>query len=106
MSAFLKDRGSDERRTQNLEAQLAYQKRLNTIITRIHSARDTNDILLNLQGEILSLLDKKFQIIGGFMICMAMFMSGCKIMSLIIELILTHHQMDLLGWVYGLGIKL
>ena len=57
MAAFLKDRGSEERRTESLEEQLAYQKRLNTIITRIHSARDTNDILLNLQGEILGLLD-------------------------------------------------
>ena len=40
-----------------LEAQLKYQKRLNTIMTKIHAANNTNDILLNLQNEILSLFD-------------------------------------------------
>ncbi len=38
----------------SLEEQLEYQKRLNNITNRIHSAADTNDILLNLQQEILS----------------------------------------------------
>ncbi len=41
----------------DLEGQLEYQKRLNNITNRIHSARDTDDILLNLQREILSLFD-------------------------------------------------
>lgn len=40
-----------------LEAQLRYQRRLNNITHLIHSAKDTNEILLNLQGEILSLFD-------------------------------------------------
>ena len=41
----------------SLEEQLRYQKSLNSITNRIHSATDTNDILLNVQGEILSLFD-------------------------------------------------
>jgi type II secretory ATPase GspE/PulE/Tfp pilus assembly ATPase PilB-like protein len=42
-------------REKSLEEQLEYQKKLNNIANRIHSASDTNDILLNLQSEILSL---------------------------------------------------
>jgi hypothetical protein len=41
----------------SLEAQLQYQKNLNSITNRIHSATDTNEILLNLQDEILSFFD-------------------------------------------------
>ncbi|MEE9610923.1 MAG: GspE/PulE family protein [Desulfatiglandales bacterium] len=37
--------------------QLKFQKRLNFITNKIHSAKDTNDILLNLQNEILGLFD-------------------------------------------------
>ena len=44
-------------REKSLEEQLRFQKRLNNITNKIHSARDTNDILLNLQNEILSLFD-------------------------------------------------
>ena len=44
-------------RKKSLEQQLEYQKNLNSITNRIHSANDTNEILLNLQGEILSLFD-------------------------------------------------
>ena len=40
-----------------LESQLSYQRRVNNITNLIHSAKDTNEILLNLQGEILSLFD-------------------------------------------------
>jgi type II secretory ATPase GspE/PulE/Tfp pilus assembly ATPase PilB-like protein len=40
-----------------LEEQLKLQKRLNNITNKIHAAKDTNDILLNLQGEILGLFD-------------------------------------------------
>jgi type II secretory ATPase GspE/PulE/Tfp pilus assembly ATPase PilB-like protein len=38
----------------SLEEQLEYQKRLNNITNKIHSAVDTNFILFNLQNEILS----------------------------------------------------
>ncbi|MFH1349676.1 MAG: GspE/PulE family protein, partial [Pseudomonadota bacterium] len=44
-------------REEALEEQLKYQKKLTNIINKIHAAQDTNDILLNLQGEILGLLD-------------------------------------------------
>jgi len=40
-----------------LQEELRFQRRLNAITHRIHSAVNTNDILINLQGEILSLLD-------------------------------------------------
>lgn len=40
-----------------IEEQLAFQKRLNAIVHKIHAANDTNEILLNLQDELLSLLD-------------------------------------------------
>ena len=41
----------------SLEEQLQFQKRLNRITNKIHSANNTDDILLNLQSEILSLFD-------------------------------------------------
>ena len=41
----------------SLEEQLRFQKKLNHITNRIHAAKDTNDNLLNLQHEILSLFD-------------------------------------------------
>ncbi len=41
----------------DLEEQLNYLKRLNKITNKIHSANDTNDILLNLQDKILSFFD-------------------------------------------------
>lgn len=41
----------------SLEEQLRFQKKLNHITNRIHAAKDTNDILLNLQPEILTLFD-------------------------------------------------
>ncbi|MCF8146454.1 MAG: GspE/PulE family protein [Deltaproteobacteria bacterium] len=40
-----------------LEEQLKYQKRLNTITHRIHSARDTNAILLELHDDLLNFFD-------------------------------------------------
>lgn len=43
--------------TKSIEKRLEYQKRLNTITNEIHAAGDTNEILLNLQGRILSLFD-------------------------------------------------
>jgi len=44
-------------REATLELQLQFQKKLNNITNKIHSAKDTNDILLNLQNDILSLFD-------------------------------------------------
>ena len=41
----------------SLEEQLKFQKKLNNITNKIHAAKDTTDILLNLQEEILSLFD-------------------------------------------------
>ncbi len=41
----------------NLEKELEYQKRLAYIINEIHSASDTEEILINLQDEILTLFD-------------------------------------------------
>jgi type II secretory ATPase GspE/PulE/Tfp pilus assembly ATPase PilB-like protein len=41
----------------SLEVQLVFHKKLNSISNKIHSANDTDDILLNLQGEILALFD-------------------------------------------------
>ncbi len=40
-----------------LAEQLEYQKRLNFITNRIHSAKDTDEILIQLQDEILGLFD-------------------------------------------------
>ena len=57
MVANSREEGSSPVQTKSLEEQLKFQKRLNSITNKIHSAKDTNDILLNLQGEILSLCD-------------------------------------------------
>lgn len=40
-----------------LEDQLKYQKNLNSITNRIHSAKDTNDILLDLHDDLLGFFD-------------------------------------------------
>jgi type II secretory ATPase GspE/PulE/Tfp pilus assembly ATPase PilB-like protein len=40
-----------------LQEQLDYQKRLNDITNKIHSAKDTNDILLKLHGDLLDFFD-------------------------------------------------
>ena len=40
-----------------LQEQLDYQKRLNDITHKIHSAKDTNDILLKLHGDLLEFFD-------------------------------------------------
>ena len=42
-----------------LQDRLRYQKRLNTITNKIHSARDTNDILLELHADLLDFFDAK-----------------------------------------------
>ena len=57
MVAIARSAGPVAATERNVEEQLQFQKRLNNITNRIHSAKDTNDILLNLQGDILTLLD-------------------------------------------------
>ncbi len=57
MCALLRKKEIPERRGRTLEEELEFQKKLNYITNKIHSARDTDDILLNLQKEILSLFD-------------------------------------------------
>jgi len=54
MAAIAKGQAQSEK---SLEEQLQFQKRLNNITNRIHSAKDTDDILVNLQDEILALFD-------------------------------------------------
>ena len=57
MAAIAKKSDQNNSREVTLEQQLLFQKRLNNITNKIHSAKDTNDILLNLQNEILSLFE-------------------------------------------------
>lgn len=57
MCALLRKKEVEEKRERSLEEELEFQKKLNYITNKIHSARDTDDILLNLQSEILSLFD-------------------------------------------------
>jgi len=57
MAAMLKTSEEPRSGERSLEAQLQFQKRLNNITNKIHSAKDTNDILLNLQDEILGIFD-------------------------------------------------
>lgn len=57
MSAIARKGEQAGSREASLEQQLLFQRRLNNITNRIHSARDTIDILLNLQNEILSLFE-------------------------------------------------
>jgi type II secretory ATPase GspE/PulE/Tfp pilus assembly ATPase PilB-like protein len=57
MAAIVKETEQSTPGGKSLEDQLKFQKRLNAITNKIHSAKDTNDILLNLQGEILGLFD-------------------------------------------------
>jgi len=54
MAAIAKGPARSEK---SLEEQLQFQKRLNTITNKIHSAKDTDDILDNLQDDILDLFD-------------------------------------------------
>lgn len=57
MVTFLKKKREDHSREKNLEKELEFQKKLNYITNKIHTAKDTNDILLNLQDDILGLFD-------------------------------------------------
>ncbi|MBW2206531.1 MAG: Flp pilus assembly complex ATPase component TadA [Deltaproteobacteria bacterium] len=57
MVAIARNAGPAAAGEKSLEEQLQFQKRLNNITNKIHSARDTNDILINLQDDILALMD-------------------------------------------------
>ena len=57
MCAMPKKANAPAPREKSLEEQLEYQKKLNNIANSIHSANNTNDILLNLQSEILGLFN-------------------------------------------------
>ncbi len=57
MAVIVRDVEQSATAGKTLEEQLRFQKRLNSITNRIHSTRDTNEILLNLQDEILGLFD-------------------------------------------------
>ena len=57
MSAVQRNRYQSASSEKNLVEQLKFQKKLNYITNKIHSAKDTNDILLNLQREIVGLFD-------------------------------------------------
>jgi type II secretory ATPase GspE/PulE/Tfp pilus assembly ATPase PilB-like protein len=59
MAAMARGREQTGLKERNLEDQLQFQKRLNTITNQIHSAKDTNEILFNLQNDILGLFDAK-----------------------------------------------
>jgi type II secretory ATPase GspE/PulE/Tfp pilus assembly ATPase PilB-like protein len=51
------EKENPSRQGKSVKEQLEYQKRLHHITHHIHSARDTDEILLNLQEEILGLFD-------------------------------------------------
>jgi len=52
------DRAEDDGKPEtSLKEQLRFQQQLNEVANRIHSAKDTNDILLNLQDDILKIFD-------------------------------------------------
>jgi type II secretory ATPase GspE/PulE/Tfp pilus assembly ATPase PilB-like protein len=57
MAAIVRNVEQSATAGKSLEEQLRFQKRLNSITNSIHSTRDTNEILLNLQDEILGLFD-------------------------------------------------
>ena len=57
MNSQTKKKAGTVSNVNSLEGQLLFHKKLNNISNKIHSANDTNDILLNLQGEILTLFD-------------------------------------------------
>jgi type II secretory ATPase GspE/PulE/Tfp pilus assembly ATPase PilB-like protein len=57
MSTPLKKMDEMASREKALKEQLEFQKRLNIVTNKIHSAKDTNDILLNLQSDILSIFE-------------------------------------------------
>ena len=57
MAAIVRDAEQSVPAGKSLEDQLRFQKRLNAITNKINSTRDTSEILLNLQDEILGLFD-------------------------------------------------
>jgi type II secretory ATPase GspE/PulE/Tfp pilus assembly ATPase PilB-like protein len=57
MEPFPERPDDDGKSETSLKEQLRFQKALNEVANLIHSAKDTNDILLNLQDDILSIFD-------------------------------------------------
>jgi type II secretory ATPase GspE/PulE/Tfp pilus assembly ATPase PilB-like protein len=57
MEPFPERLDQDRKSETSLKEQLRFQKALNEVANRIHSAKDTNEILLNLQDDILSIFD-------------------------------------------------
>lgn len=57
MAAIVRKKDEAVLKEKSLEEQLKFQKQVNYITNKIHGARDTNDILFNLQSEILGLFD-------------------------------------------------
>lgn len=57
MAAIAQTTEQENNRESALEKQLKFQKRLNNITNKIHSAKDTVDIILNLTREIQSLFE-------------------------------------------------
>jgi len=60
-------RGSERTglKEKTLEDELQFQKKLNNITNKIHSAKDTNEILLSLQDEILAVFNAQRLTIQG-----------------------------------------
>ena len=57
MQAFSEDKSASDIKGRSLEEQIEYQKQLNRITKRIHSAISTDGILQNLQDDILGLFE-------------------------------------------------
>ena len=57
MVFILRKKSESPKNKESLEKELEYQKRLTYIINEIHSANNTEEILINLQEDILSLFD-------------------------------------------------
>ena len=57
MAAIVRKKDEAVLKEKSLEEQLKFQKQVNYITNKIHGARDTTDILINLQSEILGLFD-------------------------------------------------
>jgi type II secretory ATPase GspE/PulE/Tfp pilus assembly ATPase PilB-like protein len=57
MGAIAKKADQSISKERSLEEELQFQKRLNALTNRIHSAKDTDDIIMNVQDEILEVFD-------------------------------------------------
>jgi len=57
MAAIAKGSDKSDSKEKSLEEELQFQKKLNAITNKIHSAKDTNDIIINIRDEILGVFD-------------------------------------------------